>query len=160
MSDSNVALVGDGIPVVRLVRQRPDADGPGPETGSGEPAGDDAELVDDRPWTPGEPLDPAVVDGASSVVCLNGASLGRFPWTARYKRELVWSRLTPTQTLAAAVRAAGGSPTFVGASAVGYYPTDGAGELTERSPRGETFLADLCGEWETAARGAHRSQAA
>lgn len=148
------SLVGDGIPVVRLVRRRPDADGPGPAAGSGEPAADDAELVDDRPWTPGEPLDPAVVDGASSVVCLNGASLGRFPWTARYKRELVWSRLTPTQTLAAAVRAAGGSPTFVGASAVGYYPTDGAGELTERSPRGETFLADLCGEWETAARGA------
>lgn len=146
------SLTGDGVPVVRLTR------GPAAETSASEDASDTpaSDLVSDVPWEPGqEPLDPAVVDGASSVVCLNGASIGRFPWTARYKRELLWSRLTPTQTLAAAVREAGGeSPTFVCASAVGYYPASSGGELTEDSPRGETFLADLCGEWETAARGA------
>jgi len=110
-------------------------------------------------WDPQRtPLDPSVLAGARAVVALGGASIGRFPWTRRYKHELVWSRLAPTQALAAAVRTLGDeAPSFLSASAVGYYPTQPAvpGErLTEQSRRGESFLADLCGEWEVAARGA------
>ena len=47
-----------------------------------------------------------------------------------------------------------GAPAFVSASAVGYYGSAPGALLTEVSPRGETFLADLCGEWESAALGA------
>ncbi|MFT4219168.1 MAG: TIGR01777 family oxidoreductase [Microbacterium sp.] len=101
------------------------------------------------------PLHPDVLAGADAVVGLNGASLGRFPWTSRYKSELLWSRITPTRTLAAALRALGGdAPAFVSASAVGYYGSAPGAKLTEDSPRGDTFAADLCAQWEAAARGA------
>ncbi|WP_292834751.1 TIGR01777 family oxidoreductase [Microbacterium sp.] len=129
------SLRADGIAVTRLVR-RP------------------AEAADERAWDPGNaPLNPAILRGARAVVGLNGASIGRFPWTARYKRELLWSRLTPTQTLTAALGELGPEgPAFVSASAVGYYPSAPGAVLTEDSPRGDEFLSDLCGEWESAAQ--------
>ncbi len=63
-----------------------------------------------------------MLEGADAVVGLNGASIGRFPWTRRYKNTLLWSRITPTRALARAMRElGGGAPAFVSASAVGYY---------------------------------------
>ncbi|SFS01551.1 hypothetical protein SAMN04487846_1483 [Microbacterium sp. cf046] len=128
------SLRADGVRVTTLVR-RP------------------AEQPDEVEWLTGSgPLDPAVLDGADAVVGLNGATIGRFPWTARYKNSLLWSRITPTQAIARAVRELGSdAPAFVSASAVGYYGSAPGRVLTEESPRGETFLADLCGEWEAAA---------
>lgn len=128
------SLRADGIGVTTLVRRAPAS------------ADEVSWLVGDRP------LDPAVLAGADAVVGLNGASIGRFPWTASYKHELLWSRITPTQALASAVRALGDeAPAFVSSSAVGYYGSAPGQRLTEHSARGETFLADLCGEWEAAA---------
>ncbi len=129
------SLRADGVPVTRLVRR-------------------EATAPDEVTWDPQRtPLDPGVLAGARAVVGLNGASIGRFPWTRRYKHELVWSRLAPTQTLAAAVRSLGAdAPAFVSSSAVGYYPSVHGLRLTEESRRGDGFLADLCGEWEAAAR--------
>lgn len=131
------SLRTDGVSVTTLVR-RP------------------AEHSDEVAWDPtARRLDPEVLAGARAVVCLNGASIGRFPWTKRYKHELLWSRIQPTQTIAAAVRALGtDAPHFVSASAVGYYPSAPGVRLSEEAPRGDTFLADLCGEWESAARAA------
>ncbi|MCX6502195.1 MAG: TIGR01777 family oxidoreductase [Microbacterium sp.] len=119
-----------GVAVTRLVR-RP------------------ARTPDEVEWRPGDdPLDPDVLAGATAVVGLSGASVGHFPWTPRYKSTLLWSRLTPTRTLASAVRALGAdAPAFVSASAVGYYGTRGAG-LAEDSPAGSSFLAQLCVAWE------------
>lgn len=128
------SLRDDGVAVTTLVRH--------PPTSPDEVAW----LIDDRP------LDPAVLAGADAVVGLNGASIGRFPWTASYRHTLLWSRITPTQALASAVRSLGDdAPAFVSASAVGYYGSAPGERLTERSGRGESFLADLCGEWEAAA---------
>jgi hypothetical protein len=131
------SLRADGIRVTTLVR-RP------------------AEAVDEVQWlTDADPLDPAVLEGADAVVGLNGATIGRFPWTRRYKSRLLWSRITPTRAIARAVRELGeGAPAFVSASAVGYYGSAPGALLTEASPRGDTFLADLSGEWESAALGA------
>lgn len=128
------SLRADGIRVTRLVRRPPEQD-------------DEVEWLTDS-----SPLDPAVLEGADAVVGLGGATIGRFPWTAKYKNTLLWSRITPTQALARALRDLGdAAPTFVSASAVGYYGSAPGAVLTEGSPRGETFLADLCGEWESAA---------
>jgi uncharacterized protein (TIGR01777 family) len=128
------SLRADGVEVTTLVR-RP-AEGPG-----------EVEWLTD-PHT----LDPSVLEGAAAVVNLNGASIGRFPWTSGYKSRLLWSRITPTRALARAVRELGtDAPAFVSASAVGYYGTAPGVTLTEQSPRGDGFLADLCGEWEAAA---------
>ncbi|WP_460774980.1 TIGR01777 family oxidoreductase [Microbacterium sp. GXF7504] len=124
------SLRADGIGVTRLVR-RP------------------AAAPDEVTWQPGAaPLDPDVLAGATAVVGLSGATIGRFPWTSRYKSTLLWSRLSATRTLAAAVRTLGEeAPAFVSASAVGYYGTRGEG-LDERSPAGRSFLARLCAAWE------------
>ncbi len=98
------------------------------------------------------PLDPAVLTGADAVVCLNGATIGRFPWTPSYKSQLLWSRITPTRTLAAAIRDLGDdAPALVNASATGYYGSQPGAVLTETSRRGDGFLADICEEWENAA---------
>ncbi|MGZ0711199.1 TIGR01777 family oxidoreductase (plasmid) [Coraliomargarita sp. W4R53] len=105
--------------------------------------------------TDSDDLDPDVLSGADAVVGLNGASIGRFPWTASYRSTLLWSRITPTRALARAIRQIGtDAPAFVSASAVGYYGSAPGVTLDESAPRGQTFLADLCGEWETAAEGA------
>ena len=128
------SLRADGVAVTTLVRHPPTA----PD--------EVAWLIDERP------LDPDVLAGADAVVGLNGASIGRFPWTSSYRHTLLWSRITPTQALASAVRSLGDdAPAFVSASAVGYYGSVPGRRLTEGAGRGESFLADLCGEWEAAA---------
>ncbi|WP_342000482.1 TIGR01777 family oxidoreductase [Microbacterium sp. LWH7-1.2] len=115
-----------------------------------------AEAPHEVEWlTSDAPLDPAVLAGAAAVVGLNGASIERLPWTRSYKSTLLWSRITPTRAIARAVRELGtDAPHFVSGSAVGYYGSEPGARLTEDAPRGDTFLADLCGEWEAAAYGA------
>ncbi|MFT4258265.1 TIGR01777 family oxidoreductase [Microbacterium sp.] len=105
-------------------------------------------------WMPGErPLDPDVLSGADAVIALGGASVGRLPWTRRYRAELRRSRILPTRTLATALRALGAdAPAFVSASAVGFYGSAPGEELTEAAPEGDTFLARICVEWEDEAR--------
>ncbi|GAA5025559.1 TIGR01777 family oxidoreductase [Microbacterium fluvii] len=131
------SLRADGVAVTRLVRRPP-------------------ESSDEVEWAPGATaLDPAALAGADAVVGLNGASIGRFPWTASYRRTLLWSRITPTVTIAGALRELGAdAPLFVSASAVGYYGSAPGARLDETARRGDGFLADVCGEWEAAARGA------
>ncbi|MDJ1115018.1 TIGR01777 family oxidoreductase [Microbacterium dauci] len=132
------SLEADGVAVTTLVRREPMA-------------------PREVQWDPGRaPLDPEVLRGAEAVVNLNGASIGRFPWTQSYRKTLLWSRIHPTQTLATALRELGDdAPHFVSSSAVGYYPPDAAGErFDESGARGDAFLSDLCGEWEAAAMAA------
>ncbi|MEQ6896723.1 TIGR01777 family oxidoreductase [Microbacterium sp. KR10-403] len=128
------SLRADGIAVTRLVRRAP-------------------RTPDEVEWlTAADPLNPDVLAGADAVVGLNGASIGRLPWTSRYRSTLLWSRLTPTRTLAAAVRTLGAdAPALVSASAVGYYGSAPHTPLREDAAPGDTFLARLCVEWEDAA---------
>ena len=137
------SFLGDGYDVTMLVRG-PSA-GQVPHTiGSGE--------LSRIPWQPGEALDSEVLRGADAVICLNGATIGKLPWTRAYRRTLYDSRVIPALTIARAVRALGdGAPFFACASAVGYYGHIPHVQLTEHSPAGDTFLARLCVLWERAA---------
>lgn len=136
------ALRARGDQVVRLVRRAPD--------GSGEVR-----------WAPGEePLDPAVLEGAAAVICLNGASIGRLPWTRGYQSTLVSSRIEPTVTVGHAVRELGEeAPAFLCASASGFYGSRPGRDLDETSTAGTDFLARLCSSWESAARESAGSRA-
>lgn len=128
------SLRSDGVEVTTLVRRPAQAPG-------------EVEWLTDA-----SPLDPAVLEGARAVVGLNGASIGRFPWTASYKKTLLFSRVTPTLAIARAVRELGAdAPAFVSASAVGWYGSAPGVTLTESAPHGDTFLAGVCSEWEAAA---------
>jgi uncharacterized protein (TIGR01777 family) len=105
-------------------------------------------------WDPATlAIDPAAIEGADAVVNLAGASTGRIPWTRGYKREILYSRVHATQTLAEAMERAENPPgVLLNGSAVGYYG-DRPGELlTEASGKGEGFLADVVEAWEAAAR--------
>ena len=107
-----------------------------------------------RYWRPEDPA-PELLDGVDAVIHLAGASIGgRF--TAERKNEIRDSRILPTRRLAELAAASapppGGLRAFVTASAIGIYGPDRGDEmLTEASPRGEGFLADVVAGWEDAA---------
>jgi uncharacterized protein (TIGR01777 family) len=90
------------------------------------------------------------VGGAAAVVNLAGAGIGDHRWTANYRTQLVGSRVDTTRLLAQAAAAAATRPAVISASAVGYYGNRGDEILTEDSPSGAGFLADLCRQWEEA----------
>jgi hypothetical protein len=71
---------------------------------------------------------------------------------------LVESRVQLTKQLAGAIAEARPRPrTLISASAVGYYGDRGGEVLHESSTGGTDFLAQLCKEWEAAARLAENS---
>ncbi|CAN5224894.1 TIGR01777 family oxidoreductase [soil metagenome] len=97
-------------------------------------------------------IDPAAVEGADAVVNLAGATTGRIPWTKSYKREILYSRVQGTQTLAEAIGRASKPPRiFLNGSAVGYYGDQPGVLLSESASKGEGFLADVVEAWEQAA---------
>jgi uncharacterized protein (TIGR01777 family) len=107
---------------------------------------------DEVRWRPNEAeLDPAVLDGVDVAVNLAGVGVGDHRWNKRYKQLIRSSRLNATGALARAMAAAADPPSvLVNVSAAGYYGNRGEEELTESSPPGDTFLADLCVAWEAA----------
>lgn len=110
-------------------------------------------TADESQWEPaaGE-IDADVVASADAVVNLSGASLSRLPWTPRYRRTLLSSRLNATHTLTRAMAGAQNPPSvLLNASAVGYYGSRPGEELTEDSTRGNGFLAQMAADWEAAA---------
>jgi uncharacterized protein (TIGR01777 family) len=111
-----------------------------------------ATARDERSWDPAAGrLDTAVFDGVDAVVNLGGAGVGDRRWSPAYKAELVASRVDGTATLAAGLSACRQPVRWVNGSAVGYYGNDNADTvLTEDSPAGGGFLADLVQRWEGA----------
>ena len=114
-------------------------------------------LVRSGPVGPGESMwdpdagdvDSAVFDGADAVVNLCGVGVADHRWNDGYKRLIISSRVHPTRLLAAEC-ARLGVPVLVNASAVGYYGPHGQEIVTEETPPADTFLADVCVQWERA----------
>lgn len=100
-------------------------------------------------WDPSRRrLDPDGFDGVDAVVHLAGAGVADHRWTPAYKQEIVASRSDGTAAVATAVAAHGGRIRLVSGSAVGYYGDRGQEVLTETSPPGDDFLADVTQAWE------------
>ena len=101
-------------------------------------------------WAPGrEPLQAGVVDTFDAVVNLAGATTGKLPWTKKYMRELIDSRIDSTRTLVEAMRSANQRPkVFVSGSASGFYGDTGTANAKETDPKGTGFLSDLAAQWE------------
>lgn len=109
-----------------------------------------AKAANEVSWNPsrGE-IDPEIMESVDAVVNLAGATTGRIPWTKKYKKEIVSSRIDSTKTLVTAINRAGNPPTvLVSGSASGYYGEGGSTWLTEESPKGKGFLSDLANNWE------------
>jgi uncharacterized protein (TIGR01777 family) len=95
--------------------------------------------------------------GAAGVVNLAGASIGRYRWTSRRKREIVRSRVESTRALVAALgrlRPEQRPEVLVSSSGIDYAGDSGDELVTEHVRPGRSFLARVCVEWEAAALGA------
>lgn len=134
-------LTAGGHRVVPLVRHR-------------EQARDGAIFWD---WRAGE-IDREALEGTDAVVHLAGEPLVGFRWTSDKKREIWDSRVKGTELIARTMAGLHGGPsTLVNASGIDYYGGRGDEILTEESPAGRGFLADLCRAWEDATSRADRS---
>jgi len=101
-------------------------------------------------WNPANgslPLD--ALEDIDAVVNLAGATTGKLPWTTKYKKEIIQSRLDSTRTLVDAMRIAKNKPSvFISGSASGIYGDRGDEVITEESGKGTGFLSDLASHWE------------
>lgn len=134
-------LARAGNEIVRLVRHPPQA------------AGREAF------WSPStDEIDLSPCAQLDAVVHLAGENIASGRWTAARRARIRRSRIEGTKLLSSALAALAPPPrVFVSASAIGYFGNRGDELLRESSSPGNGFLADLCQEWENAARPAQRA---
>jgi uncharacterized protein len=115
--------------------------------------------ADEVGWDPDAgTIDAAGLIGAEAIVHLAGESLAS-RWTEARKRRILESRVAGTQLVAETAAALEPRPrVLLCASAIGIYGNRGDEVLTEMSPRGEGFLADVVEEWEAAAEPAREGE--
>lgn len=98
-------------------------------------------------------IDAAALDGIGGVVHLAGAGIADRRWTESRKHLILESRTKGTGLLASTLVGLDHPPSVVvSGSAVGYYGDRGDQPLTEDSPAGTDFAAQVCQRWETAAQ--------
>ena len=97
-----------------------------------------------------------IMEEVDAVVNLAGATTSKIPWTKKYAKTLVDSRIDSTRVLLDAINAAKNPPkVFLSGSAEGFYGNGGESLLTEESPLGEGFMAELSNDWELEAKKAN-----
>jgi len=130
-----VAELGrQGHEITRLVRR--------PSTGAGEASWDPA----------GGTIDADKLEGHDAVVHLAGVGIGDHRWSDDHKRAVMESRVKGTDLLARTLAGLARPPAVLASgSAVGYYGYELDLPVTEASPRGAGFLADVVSAWEDAA---------
>ncbi|MBP2675859.1 MAG: uncharacterized protein H6Q84_2699 [Deltaproteobacteria bacterium] len=109
-------------------------------------------------WDPGKrEIDAAGLEGLDAVVHVAGENIASGRWNAARKAAIRDSRVNGTRLLCDALAGLARPPkTLVCASAVGYYGDRGEETLTEESPPGTGYLAEVCREWEAASGPAAR----
>lgn len=96
-------------------------------------------------------VDLDALAGVDAIVHLAGETIGA-RWTRARRERVLRSRVDGTRTIAEAVGQLDPSPALICASATGFYGNRGDELLTEASPRGAGFLADVVDAWEQAAQ--------
>ena len=96
-------------------------------------------------------IDAGGLEGTHAVVNLAGESIGEKRWNDAQKARIRDSRIKGTRLLAETLAKLQQPPSvLVSGSAVGYYGDRGDEILTEASPPGTGFLAELARDWEEA----------
>ncbi len=119
--------------------------------------------ADEVHWNPaaGE-LDASALTDVDAVVNLCGVNVGGGRWSGAFKQSLRDSRIDPTEVLAQAIAqiaADTAPPTFVNASAVGFYGDTRDRTVDETTPAGSGFLSRLCVDWEESTKAAEQAGA-
>jgi len=127
-------LSTSGHEVVRLVRRSPKA----------------GEIQ----WNPKSgSLDASTLEGVDAVIHLSGAGIGDKRWSDGYRKEILDSRTDTTALLAKTIASLSRKPSvFLSGSAIGIYGARNDEQLTEVSTHGTGFLAEVCEQWEAAAK--------
>ncbi len=112
-----------------------------------------AQGVYECTWEPSRTFSPTGdVARARAWIHLGGVSVAEGRWNEQRKARILQSRVESTRALVSALLALPEPPpTFLCASGIGYFGDGGSDWLTETSPCGETFLAEVCRQWETEA---------
>jgi uncharacterized protein (TIGR01777 family) len=126
------ALLERGDRVVALVRSPP-REGLPPE-------------VEQRAWD--ATFKAARLEGVDAIVHLAGAPVANRRWTDARKRYIELSRILGTRSIVAGMREFPGVRVLVSASGIDYHGDTGDAPVTEESPAGKGFLADLAVRWE------------
>ena len=129
------ALAADGHRVVRVVRTA---------AGGSDTIG----------WMPDAgTIDAAAFAGLDAVVHLAGEGIAERRWSDPQKQRILESRTRSTALLASSLATLQNPPpVLLSGSAIGYYGDRGNEVLTETSPAGVGFLAEVCVAWEAATR--------
>ncbi len=129
------ALTAAGHRPIRLVRRSP------------------ASGADEIQWDPAAgTIDSASLEGIDAVIHLAGAGIGDKRWNDAYKQLVLESRTKSTSLLARTLAGLSSKPgVLLSGSAVGFYGPRGDEVITEATPAGDTFLADVCVQWEASA---------
>jgi uncharacterized protein len=90
-----------------------------------------------------------LVDGTGAIVNLAGENIGEGRWSTERKLRILQSRLDAGRAVVEAVNVATHKPAvLIQASAVGYYGPHADEEVTESTPPGNDYLADVAIKWE------------
>jgi len=118
-----------------------------------EKAGAGAPRIRWHGWEPTLERPPTeALDDVDAVVNLLGARIDQ-RWTDEAKREIRDSRISATRNLVDALTGLEAKPrVLVSQSAIGFYGDRGDAELTEASPAGDDFAAQVVRDWEEEAR--------
>ena len=110
----------------------------------------------DLAWLPDGPPERLAphLEAVDAIVNLAGENIAGAAWSEVRKAKLRNSRLVATRSIVRAMAVCDRPPkVLVNGSAVGYYGAHGDEVVTERTPPGTDFLAQLCVDWEEEARG-------
>lgn len=92
-------------------------------------------------------------EGFDAVIHLAGKNIAHL-WTKKHKRAIFTSRCRDSWLLSQILLRVNSPPqVLICASAAGFYGDRGNDVLTEDSPKGKGFLADVCEKWEEATKG-------
>lgn len=112
------------------------------------------EKVEQFLWDPlTKSIDEKAIDWADHIINLAGETVAQ-RWTDETKLRILRSRVDGVDLLKSYL-AKRETPikSFISASAIGYYGSDtGDAEISEESPLGEGFLADVVKDWEHAVK--------
>jgi uncharacterized protein len=111
-----------------------------------------------HPWNSTLERPPAdALVGVDGVINVIGESINQ-RWTEDAKRRIRASRIQATHNLVQAISTAERRPrALVSQSAVGYYGDRGDAVVDEDTPAGSSFDAEVCADWEAAAREAENA---
>jgi len=104
-------------------------------------------------WRPPELIPSDAMVEFDAVINLAGESIAPGRWTREKKEKILTSRISTTRALVESMKNADRKPeVLINASAVGYYGAHEDDYVTEDTPPGSDFLADVCKQWEAEAQ--------